>query len=172
MKFYSLAHNESSNPLPPIHWTQTPIDPLPQPHVNLISKRGKGGGGQWASKVILLFSFIAEESEVKNHRWKEVSLGCSNSRLILRLKTSVPPGCLPGNGDPFHPQPFQAQTVFKLLLNSKLGVPVMAQGKQIWLVSMRAPVLTLALLSGLRIQRCHALWCRSQMRLGSGVAMA
>ena len=31
---------------------------------------------------------------------------------------------------------------------------------------------SLALLSGLRIQRCYELWCRSQMRLGSGIAVA
>ena len=30
----------------------------------------------------------------------------------------------------------------------------------------------LALLSGLRIQRCRELWCRSQMRLGSPIAVA
>ena len=33
-------------------------------------------------------------------------------------------------------------------------------------------VQSLASFSGLRIQRCHELWCRSQMRLGSGVAVA
>ena len=33
-------------------------------------------------------------------------------------------------------------------------------------------VRSLALLSGLRIQRCCELWCRSQMQLGSGVAVA
>ena len=31
---------------------------------------------------------------------------------------------------------------------------------------------SLALLSGLRIQRCHRLWCRSQMLLGSCIAVA
>ena len=33
-------------------------------------------------------------------------------------------------------------------------------------------VQSLALLSGLRIQRCHELWCRLQTRLGSRVAVA
>ena len=33
-------------------------------------------------------------------------------------------------------------------------------------------VRSLTLLSGLRIQRCHELWCRPQMQLGSGVAVA
>ena len=37
---------------------------------------------------------------------------------------------------------------------------------------MRMRIPSLALLSGLRIQSCHELWCGSQMRLGSRVAMA
>ena len=37
---------------------------------------------------------------------------------------------------------------------------------------MRIHVQSLALLSGLRIQRCCELWCRSQMRLRSCVAVA
>ena len=38
--------------------------------------------------------------------------------------------------------------------------------------SMRMQVQSLASLSELRIQRCHELWCRLQMRLGSGIAVA
>ena len=41
----------------------------------------------------------------------------------------------------------------------------MAQWEQIWLGSIRTQVQSLALLSGLRIQHCHELWCRSQKRL-------
>ena len=37
---------------------------------------------------------------------------------------------------------------------------------------MRIQVRLLAPLSGLRIQSCHKLWCRSQTWLGSGVAVA
>ena len=48
----------------------------------------------------------------------------------------------------------------------------MAQRKQIRLGTMRLWDGSLALLSGLRIQGCHELWCRSQTRLGSGVAVA
>ena len=37
---------------------------------------------------------------------------------------------------------------------------------------MRTQVGSLASLSGLMIQHCHELWCRSQMQLGSGVDVA
>ena len=45
-----------------------------------------------------------------------------------------------------------------------MGVPVMAQGKGIWLASMRMQVGSLASLSGLRVKdpHCCELWCRSQ----------
>ena len=48
----------------------------------------------------------------------------------------------------------------------------MAQWRQIQLGAMRLWVRSLVLLSGLRIQCCHGLWCGSQMRLRSGVAVA
>ena len=53
-----------------------------------------------------------------------------------------------------------------------LRVPVMVQGKLIRLGTMRLRVRSLTLFSGLRIWRCLELWCRLQMRLGSGVAVA
>ena len=43
-----------------------------------------------------------------------------------------------------------------------MGVPVVVQWKRIWLVSIRMQVRSLTLLSGLRIRRCHDLWCRLQ----------
>ena len=46
------------------------------------------------------------------------------------------------------------------------------RGLRIQLVSMKIQVRSLASLSGLRIRHCHELWCKSQMRLGSGVAVA
>ena len=58
------------------------------------------------------------------------------------------------------------------LLNSGRGVPVMAQRKRIRLGSTRMRVQSLASLSGLRIQRCYKLWCRSQARPRSGIAVA
>ena len=48
----------------------------------------------------------------------------------------------------------------------------MAQRKQIRLGTMRLRVWSLVLLIGLRIWRCHELWYRSKMWLGSGVAVA
>ena len=48
----------------------------------------------------------------------------------------------------------------------------MVQQKQIQLGTMRLRIRYLALLSWLRIPCCLELWCRSQMQLGSGIAMA
>ena len=47
-----------------------------------------------------------------------------------------------------------------------------AQWKQTRLASMRMQVRSLALLVVLRILLCRELWCRSQMQLGSCVAVA
>ena len=52
------------------------------------------------------------------------------------------------------------------------GVPFMAQWKRTRLGSVRLRVRSLSSLSGLRIQRFRELWCRLQMGLGSGVAVA
>ena len=52
------------------------------------------------------------------------------------------------------------------------GVPIMGQWKWIQLGTTRLRVWFLASLSGLRIWHCHDLWCRSQMWLGSGDAVA
>ena len=48
----------------------------------------------------------------------------------------------------------------------------MAQRKQIRLGAMGLQVRSLALLSGLWIQRCYDLWCGLQARLGPRVAVA
>ena len=52
------------------------------------------------------------------------------------------------------------------------GVPIMAQWKQTWLVSMRTQVQSLASLSGLKIWCCHELWWKLQMWLRSSIAVA
>ena len=44
------------------------------------------------------------------------------------------------------------------LQNNRPGVPIVAQGKQIWLVSMRTQVRALDSLHGLRIRHCRELW--------------
>ena len=51
---------------------------------------------------------------------------------------------------------------FPLLKQLYLGVPVVAEMQ----------VQSLASLSGLRIQHCHNLWCRSEVQLGSAVAVS
>ena len=53
-----------------------------------------------------------------------------------------------------------------------MGVPIVVQQKRIRLGTMRFRVQSLASLSGSRIWSCRELWCRSQTRLGSGVAVA
>ena len=50
------------------------------------------------------------------------------------------------------------------------GVPIVVQWKRARLASMKTRVRSLASLSKLRIPHCHELWCRSQTRLGSGIA--
>ena len=56
--------------------------------------------------------------------------------------------------------------------NRPLRVAIMAQQKQMLLVSMRRWVRSLASIRGVRIQHCCELWCRSQRQLGSRVAVA
>ena len=62
----------------------------------------------------------------------------------------------------------------RLELYSKMsknnGVPVVAQWS-IRLGTTRFQVRSLSLFTGLRIWRCCELWCKSQTRLGSGVAV-
>ena len=62
---------------------------------------------------------------------------------------------------------------FSFTINKvNIGVPIAVQQKRIQLGTMRFLVRSLASLSGLRIRHCRDLWCRSQMWLGSGVAVA
>ena len=62
--------------------------------------------------------------------------------------------------------------IFILPNYSWIGVPVVAQWKQTWLVYMRMQVWSLAFLRGLRVQHCCELWCRSQTWLRTRVAVA
>ena len=53
-----------------------------------------------------------------------------------------------------------------------LGVLVVVQQKRIRLGTMGLQVPPLASFGGLRIRRCHELWCRSQVQLGTWIAVA
>ena len=70
-----------------------------------------------------------------------------------------------------HSQPWWFPSVSKFK-NKVLGVPIVAQGNKIWLVSVRIRVWSLASLGGLGIWYCCELCCRLQMRLRSDVAVA
>ena len=70
-----------------------------------------------------------------------------------------------------HVPAFSSFAVY-LKMELLVGVPIMAQRKRIWLVSIRMQVQSLASLSGLRLQHCPELWCRSQVWLRSGIAVA
>ena len=67
---------------------------------------------------------------------------------------------------------FKSNLTFEnpLIQSSHLGPAV--SGQPIQLASMKMQFLSLALLSVLRIQHCRELWCRSQMLLRSGIAVA
>ena len=62
--------------------------------------------------------------------------------------------------------------LFTIAKTWKQGIPVIAQWERAQRVSMRMQVWSLTSLSELRIRHCHGLWCRSQTRLRSGVAVA
>ena len=74
------------------------------------------------------------------------------------------------NSSVIHLKPVSIWVSVKKISTS--GVPAMAQQKQIQLETMMLRIQSLASLSGLRIRCCRELWLRSQMRLGSGVAVA
>ena len=60
----------------------------------------------------------------------------------------------------------------QLYKDRRLGVPIVALQKQIWLLSIRMWVRSLALPSGQGMQHCCELWHRSQTRLRSCIAVA
>ena len=62
------------------------------------------------------------------------------------------------------------KSMIKNLLQKEF--PLWLSSQQTQLASMRRKVQSLASISGLRIQHCHELWCRSQTQLGSCVAVA
>ena len=95
------------------------------------------------------------------------------SSLIAISRTSKP--ILNKSGESEHPclvSDLSGKAFSLLPLRMMLGVPVVAQWKWTLLVSMRMLVQSLVLLTGLRIQCCHELWCSSQTQLRSCIAVA
>ena len=74
--------------------------------------------------------------------------------------------------DTWSPYYFFCPPHFSGIRHTSPGVPIMAQQKQILVVSMTMQVRSLASLRRLRMWCCHELWCRSQTWLGSRVAVA
>ena len=72
----------------------------------------------------------------------------------------------------YRQQRFKGMASSKIIKIEVTGVPVVVQQKLIRLGTMRLRVQYLASPSELRIQHCRELWCKSQMWLGSGVAVA
>ena len=72
----------------------------------------------------------------------------------------IPPTKEPFIIHPFPPAPVKLSCHKYIVYVKFWGVPIVAQQKQIQLVSMWFRVWFLALLSGLRISCCHELWCR------------
>ena len=107
--------------------------------------------------IILLFElFFLSEHYFLVH--KMLHSACIFPTLALEPITS-----------PRSPGSFYWRILFR---NQDLGVPIVAQGKPIWLASMRMQVWALALISRLRIWCCCDLWCKLQRGLRSCVAVA
>ena len=119
---------------------------------------------QWWSKAVYPHSlpqFALNKSShvlfwVKRPAWGQ-------DQCLNATPTSRPNYMWPGSGRPGH-------TI--ILKNIERGVPVVAQRKRIWLVTMRLQVGSLSSLNGLRIRYCPELWCRLQTWLRSCVAVA
>ena len=76
--------------------------------------------------------------------------------------------------DGHHVSPLQVPwgSAFSLSFIREGEFPSWRSGQRIWLGTMRLRVRSLPLPSGLTIRCCRELWCRSQTRLGSHVAVA
>ena len=95
------------------------------------------------------------------------------SESVSQATTPVYPSLFPFN---FHGalafHLYSIEPYVNYLKNRLAGVSIVDQQNQTQLGSMRMWAPSLASLSGLRIQCCHELWYRSQIRLGSGVSVA
>ena len=77
-----------------------------------------------------------------------------------------------GNANQNHSKNHFKPVKMVLLSKRQQIAPIVAQQKQIRLVTMRLQVCSLASISGLRIQHCYELWYRSWTWLRSGIAVA
>ena len=115
--------------------------------------------------------YVVLECTKDEHNNKHIYRGLTISPLTQWIFT--PPGtalfCVLGNWPQRLGNCPQGNTT---LVEAILGVPIMAQWKRTWLVSMRPWLQSLILLSGLRIRCCCELWYRLWMRLRSCVAGA
>ena len=108
-------------------------------------------------------------SQESSHGLAQWSLfeSMGQSGVVVTLQGAWSPSVAPVPVKPFWILPNRC-----LIQSGTLGVPVVVQWKRIRLGTMRFWVRSLASLSGLGIQCCRELWCRSQTWLGSPVAMA
>jgi len=124
--------------------------------------------------VLTLSSFLAQNKmlQMRNHSFLQRSLVFLAWKWYYRLfnlgaKDAHCHWIVPGS-ESFK---WTALENVHFLKKKDKGVPSVAQ-QLTNPTRMRMRVQSLALLSGLRIQCCHELWCRLQMRLRSRVAVA
>ena len=119
--------------------------------------------GEFQSLLFVIFEIASTTSDYKDFRGKKrlIFVPCYVASMRHGLYFSL--------STPLAPLYFLALHGIK---DTDLGVPVMVQRKRLWLGTMRLRVQSLASLRGLRIWCCCELWCTSQMRLGSGIAVA
>ena len=123
----------------------------------------------------MFFSFLAalwhRELELDLSHTHHLGCSCSNAGSLTHcagLGIEPKSQLFQDTADPVVPQ----QEIHRLLKYRSLGVPVVAQQVTNPSSIHEDAGSILALLSGLRIQCCRELWCRSQIQLGSSVALA
>ena len=131
----------------------------PMPHSSKQSHSGDNAGSLtcWSTR-----EFHTEDFHQQNFLWR-IWRTCIFYSCVL--SSQMEPRKLKIQLMSFH------RNALKTCLKFSWGVPIVAQRVKN-LITMRIRVRCLALLSGLRIKRCHKLWCRWQIWLGPSVGMA
>ena len=105
-----------------------------------------------------------------SNEWSRISLKRPGLTLTGGGQREEPwKGELRENGIKKLRESFEKESIIKVSVH---GVPVVVQWLTNPLGTMRLRVRSQPLLSGVTIQRCRELWCRSQTQLGSRVAVA